>query len=89
MFDEYGEKLTKRIACERPLTVMLNWERDRNPDDARLTPESLVLGYLKNQSFLSDPEAVESIIIDWETSSAAVITNEDTSRKRAALRRRR
>ena len=79
VFDEYGEKLTKQIACERPLTVMLNWKEIVTLMTLGSRPESLVLGYLKNQSFLSDPEAVESIIIDWETSSAAVITKEDTS----------
>jgi formate dehydrogenase accessory protein FdhD len=26
VYDEYGEKLVKSIACERPLTVLLNWK---------------------------------------------------------------
>ncbi|MFS1879241.1 formate dehydrogenase accessory sulfurtransferase FdhD [Vibrio splendidus] len=88
VFDEYGEKLTKQIACERPLTVMLNWKEIVTLMTLGSRPESLVLGYLKNQSFLSDPEAVESIIIDWETSSAAVITNEDTSQLEQALKKK-
>ncbi|PMM58754.1 formate dehydrogenase accessory sulfurtransferase FdhD [Vibrio lentus] len=88
VFDEYGEKLTKQIACERPLTVMLNWKEIVTLMTLGSRPESLVLGYLKNQSFLSDPEAVESIIIDWETSSAAVITNEDTSQLEQTLKKK-
>ena len=88
VFDEYGEKLTKQIACERALTVMLNWKEIVTLMTLGSRPESLVLGYLKNQSFLSDPEAVESIIIDWETSSAAVITNEDTSQLEQALKKK-
>ncbi|PTO79629.1 formate dehydrogenase accessory sulfurtransferase FdhD [Vibrio splendidus] len=88
VFDEYGEKLTKQIACERPLTVMLNWKEIVTLMTLGSRPESLVLGYLKNQSFLSDPEAVESIIIDWETNSAAVITNEDTSQLEQALKKK-
>ncbi|MEZ8482654.1 formate dehydrogenase accessory sulfurtransferase FdhD [Vibrio splendidus] len=88
VFDEYGEKLTKQIACERPLTVMLNWKEIVTLMTLGSRPESLVLGYLKNQSFLFDPEAVESIIIDWETSSAAVITNEDTSQLEQALKKK-
>ncbi|OEF95143.1 formate dehydrogenase accessory sulfurtransferase FdhD [Vibrio splendidus] len=88
VFDEYGEKLTKQIACERPLTVMLNWKEIVTLMTLGSRPESLVLGYLKNQSFLSDPEAVESIIIDWETSSAAVITKEDTSQLEQALKKK-
>ncbi|MEZ8586416.1 formate dehydrogenase accessory sulfurtransferase FdhD [Vibrio cyclitrophicus] len=88
VFDEYGEKLTKQIACERPLTVMLNWKEIVTLMTLGSRPESLVLGYLKNQSFLSDPEAVESIIIDWETRSAAVITKEDTSQLEQALKKK-
>lgn len=88
VFDEYGENLTKQIACERPLTVMLNWKEIVTLMTLGSRPESLVLGYLKNQSFLSDPEAVESIIIDWETSSAAVITKEDTSQLEQALKKK-
>ena len=88
VFDEYGEQLTKQIACERPLTVMLNWKEIVTLMTLGSRPESLVLGYLKNQSFLSDPEAVESIIIDWETSSAAVITKEDTSQLEQALKKK-
>ena len=88
VFDEYGEKLTKQIACERPLTVMLNWKEIVTLMTLGSRPETLVLGYLKNQSFLSDPEAVESIIIDWETSSAAVITKEDTSQLEQALKKK-
>ena len=88
VFDEYGEKLTKQIACERPLTVMLNWKEIVTLMTLGSRPEALVLGYLKNQSFLSDPEAIESIIIDWETSSAAVITKEDTSQLEQALKKK-
>ncbi|MFI3274729.1 formate dehydrogenase accessory sulfurtransferase FdhD [Vibrio sp.] len=88
VFDEYGEKLTKQIACERPLTVMLNWKEIVTLMTLGSRPEALVLGYLKNQSFLSDPESVESIIIDWETSSAAVITKEDTSQLEQALKKK-
>ncbi|MFA0567039.1 formate dehydrogenase accessory sulfurtransferase FdhD [Vibrio gallaecicus] len=88
VFDEYGERLTKQIACERPLTVMLNWKEIVTLMTLGSRPEALVLGYLKNQSFLSDPEAVESIIIDWETNSAAVITKEDTSQLEKALKKK-
>ncbi|RBW65896.1 formate dehydrogenase accessory sulfurtransferase FdhD [Vibrionales bacterium C3R12] len=88
VFDEYGEKLTKQIACERPLTVMLNWKEIVTLMTLGSRPEALVLGYLKNQSFLSDPEAIDSVIIDWETHSAAVITKEDTSELDEALKKK-
>lgn len=88
VFDEYGEKLTKQIACERPLTVMLNWKEVVTLMTLGSRPESLVLGYLKNQSFISDPDSLESVIIDWETHSAAVITKEDTQQVESALKKK-
>lgn len=88
VFDEYGEKLTKQIACERPLTVMLNWKEVVTLMTLGSRPESLVLGYLKNQSFISDPQALESVIIDWETHTAAVITSEDTQQVEGALKKK-
>jgi FdhD protein len=88
VFDEYGERLTKQIACERPLTVMLNWKEIVTLMTLGSRPDALVLGYLKNQGFLSDPEAVESLIIDWETNSAAVVTNENTDHLDEALKKK-
>ncbi|WP_038174713.1 formate dehydrogenase accessory sulfurtransferase FdhD [Vibrio pacinii] len=88
VFDEYGERLTKQIACERPLTVLLNWKEVVTLMTLGSRPESLVLGYLKNQSFLSDPDALESVIIDWESDSAAVVTKEDIQQVEAALKKK-
>ncbi|WGV99034.1 formate dehydrogenase accessory sulfurtransferase FdhD [Vibrio sp. YMD68] len=88
VFDEFGEKLLKQIACERPLTVLLNWKEIVTLMTLGSRPESLVLGYLKNQSFIKDPDAIESIIIDWETHSAAVVTKEDTSQLDKALKKK-
>nr|WP_319556167.1 formate dehydrogenase accessory sulfurtransferase FdhD [uncultured Vibrio sp.] len=88
VYDEYGEKLTKQIACERPLTVMLNWKEVVTLMTIGSRPEALVLGYLKNQSFLANPEAIESVIIDWETHSAAVITKENIEHLEGALKKK-
>lgn len=88
VFDEYGEKLVKQIACERPLTVMLNWKEIVTLMTLGSRPETLVLGYLKNQSFLSDIESIESVIVDWETSTAAVITKENTDHLDKALKKK-
>ena len=35
-------------------------------------PESLVIGYLRNQGFVSKLSDIESVQVDWETNSAAV-----------------
>ncbi|UJF18152.1 formate dehydrogenase accessory sulfurtransferase FdhD [Vibrio sp. SS-MA-C1-2] len=78
VMDEYGEILTREIACERPLTVYLNWVEVVTLMTLGSRPATLVLGYLKNQHFIKDIDAIESIIIDWDSSSAAVITSEKT-----------
>lgn len=88
VYDEYGEKLTKEIACERPLTVLLNWKEIVTLMTLGARPESLVLGYLKNQGFLHDPEAIDSVIIDWETHNAAIVTKEDTQNLEKALQKK-
>lgn len=88
VYDEYGEKLLKQIACERPLTVMLNWQEVVTLMTLGSRPESLVLGYLKNQGFMTDPNAIESIIIDWQTHSAAVVTRENIEGVKQALKKK-
>lgn len=88
VYDEYGEVITKQIACERPLTVMLNWKEVVTLMTLGSRPDALVLGYLKNQSFINDPDAIESVIIDWQTSSAAVITKEDVGQVEEALKKK-
>ncbi|MBL4815033.1 MAG: formate dehydrogenase accessory sulfurtransferase FdhD, partial [Shewanella sp.] len=76
--DENGEQVDKHIACERPLTVYLNWRPIVTLMTLGARAESLALGYLKNQGFISDLQQLESIIVDWEVSSAAIITTEST-----------
>ncbi|HIF9365272.1 TPA: formate dehydrogenase accessory sulfurtransferase FdhD [Photobacterium damselae] len=78
IMDEYGDMQTKEIACEHPLTVYLNWIEIVTLMTLGERPSALVLGYLKNQGFIEDIEAIESVIIDWDTNSAAVITKENT-----------
>ncbi|MBY8085963.1 formate dehydrogenase accessory sulfurtransferase FdhD [Vibrio fluvialis] len=88
VYDEYGEKLVKSIACERPLTVLLNWKEIVTLMTLGSRPEALVLGYLKNQSFISDPQLLDSVIIDWETNSAAVVTKENIEHLEPALKKK-
>lgn len=76
-YNEHGEALDKFVACERPLTVYLNWQPIVTLMTLGAKPESLTLGYLKNQGFISDINLLESVIVDWDVSSAAVITTEN------------
>ncbi|MGL5392609.1 MAG: formate dehydrogenase accessory sulfurtransferase FdhD [Shewanella sp.] len=74
--NEAGEVLDKFVACERPLTVYLNWRPIVTLMTLGAKPESLTLGYLKNQGFIRDVTLLDSVIVDWEVNSAAVITRE-------------
>ncbi|WP_067665020.1 formate dehydrogenase accessory sulfurtransferase FdhD [Ferrimonas marina] len=77
--DEKGQTQDKMIACERPLTLYLNWQPIVTLMTLGARPEALALGYLKNQGFITDIHRVTSVIVDWEVNSAAIITDEDTS----------
>ncbi|GIU42169.1 sulfurtransferase FdhD [Shewanella sairae] len=74
--NENGEKVDKFIACERPLTVYLNWQPIVTLMTLGARAEALSLGYLKNQGFISDINKLESVIVDWDVNSAAIITSE-------------
>ncbi|MCL1067729.1 formate dehydrogenase accessory sulfurtransferase FdhD [Shewanella olleyana] len=77
--NELGESIDKFVACERPLTVYLNWQPIVTLMTLGAKPESLALGYLKNQGFVSDANLLESIIVDWDVNSAAILTQEKTA----------
>ncbi|MCE9782958.1 formate dehydrogenase accessory sulfurtransferase FdhD [Shewanella algae] len=76
--DENGQLQEKFVACERPLTVYLNWRPIVTLMTLGARAEALALGYLKNQGFINDVSQLESVIVDWEVASAAVITREQT-----------
>ncbi|WP_228768354.1 formate dehydrogenase accessory sulfurtransferase FdhD [Shewanella sp. TC10] len=77
--NELGESIDKFVACERPLTVYLNWQPIVTLMTLGAKPESLALGYLKNQGFVSDANLLKSIIVDWDVNSAAILTQEKTA----------
>ena len=52
IMDEYGDTMTKEIACEHPLTIYLNWVEVVTVMTLGERPADLVLGYLKNQGFI-------------------------------------
>ncbi|MCG9729051.1 formate dehydrogenase accessory sulfurtransferase FdhD [Shewanella sp. Isolate13] len=74
--NENGETVDKFIACERPLTVYLNWQPIVTLMTLGARAEALSLGYLKNQGFISDISKLESVIVDWDVNSAAILTSE-------------
>ncbi len=76
VMNEQGELQTQQIACERPLTVYLNWKEIVTLMTLGARPEALVLGYLKNQGFIEDISAIESVIVDWDSEAAAVVSSQ-------------
>jgi FdhD protein len=70
--DEAGTRRTIYIPAERPLTVMLDHRELVTLMTLGASPELLVLGFLFNQRLIKDATAVESIAVDWKSSTAAV-----------------
>ncbi|MFA9461242.1 formate dehydrogenase accessory sulfurtransferase FdhD [Thiohalorhabdus methylotrophus] len=77
--DEHGKVQEREIAGERPLTLYLDKREIVTLMTLGSHPELLVLGYLRNQGILSDPEEVAEVQVDWETESAVVVTRAGVS----------
>lgn len=72
--DEYGNPQEKHVAGERPLTIYVNKKEIVTLMTLGTHPEALVLGYLKNQGFIANISDILSVQVDWETESAAIVT---------------
>ena len=73
--DEYNEIKSFPITGELPLTIYVNKKEVVTLMTLGHYPESLVIGYLRNQGFISSLDDLESVHVDWDTNSAAVKTN--------------
>jgi FdhD protein len=86
-FDERGERVPTAIAGEHPLTVYVDKREVVTLMTLGHAPEALVIGYLRNQRLVGSLDEIEAVQVDWETSSAAVVTRrkidiEEKTRKR-------
>lgn len=86
--DEYGETGETHIAAERALTLYVNKHEIVTLMTLGTHPELLAIGYLRNQGFVSRPEDILSVQVDWETDSVAVVTRDDIADLEARLGRR-
>ena len=84
--DESGAQRTIYIPAERPLTVILDHRELVTLMTLGASPELLVLGFLFNQRLIDAAIAVESILVDWKSSTAAVRTRSAPKDMRAAPR---
>jgi hypothetical protein len=75
VIDELGSRRTIYIPAERPLTVCLDDRELVTLMTLGASPELLVLGFLFNQRLIENAAAIESISVDWNSSTAMVRTH--------------
>jgi FdhD protein len=73
--DELGVRQTIYIPAERPLTVLLDDRELVTLMTLGASPELLVLGFLFNQRLIENAADIESIAVDWKSSTATVRTH--------------
>ena len=73
-YNEAGEMVPTSIAGEHPLTLYLDKREVLTLMTLGHAPEALVIGYLRNQRLVDSVDEIESVQVDWETDSAAVVT---------------
>ena len=75
-YNERGEMVPTAIAGEHPLTLYLDKREIVTLMTLGHAPEALVIGYLRNQRLVDSIDDIASVQVDWETDSAAVVTND-------------
>jgi len=73
-YNERGEMVPTAIAGEHPLTLYVDKREIVTLMTLGHAPEALVIGYLRNQRLVESIDEIESVQVDWETDSAAVVT---------------
>ena len=75
-YNERGEMVPTAIAGEHPLTLYLDKREIVTLMTLGHAPEALVIGYLRNQRLVDSIDDIASVQVDWESDSAAVVTND-------------
>jgi FdhD protein len=73
-YNERGEMVPTAIAGEHPLTLYVDKREIVTLMTLGHAPEALVIGYLRNQRLVESIDEIESVQVDWETDSAALVT---------------
>lgn len=74
VYDECENKRRFPITGELPLTVYVDKIEVVTLMTLGHHPESLVIGYLRNQGFINSLDELEAVQVDWDTNSAVVKT---------------
>lgn len=72
--DEFGERRMIGVPVERPLTLVVDGQELVTLMTLGAAPEFLVVGYLLNQRLIRGVAELESVAVDWNTGTAAVMT---------------
>ena len=75
--DERGTARSLRLPIERPLTIAVDGREIVTLMTLGAAPEWLVLGYLRNQRFIDDVAALQSIEVDWTKNIARVTSRQE------------
>ncbi len=73
--NERGEMVPTSIAGEHPLTLYLDKRELVTLMTLGHAPEALAVGFLRNQRLVAAIDDIESVQVDWETDSVAVVTS--------------
>src|SRR3954467_6507075 len=72
--NERGEVLPTAIAGEHPLTLYVDKREIVTLMTLGQAPESLAIGYLRNQRLVRSIDEIAEVQVDWETDAVAVTT---------------
>lgn len=86
--DEFNSCVEKSVAGELPLTIYLDKREVVTLMTMGTHPEALTLGYLKNQGLVDNLADIESVQVDWESESVAVVTRCDADDWASKLEKR-
>jgi FdhD protein len=70
--DERGEQRSLLLPIERPLRVVLDDRELVTLMTLGAAPEWLVVGFLRNQRVIEPVSRIDSVIVDWDSSTARV-----------------
>lgn len=73
--DEYGESREVYVAGERPLTIKVDDQEIVTLMTLGTYPESLTLGYLRNQMLIDSLDEISRVWVDWDRERVDVSTH--------------
>ena len=86
--NEKGEMVPTAIAGEHPLTLYLDKRELVTLMTLGHAPEALAIGFLRNQRLVDSIANIDSVQVDWETDSVAVVTRKMQKDIRKKIRKK-